>query len=58
VLALGLPDRFIEHGDPALLLAACGLDAAGIEAATRQRFATLFRAPQRVPHLQPVASNS
>lgn len=31
VLQLGLPDRFIEHGDPAKLLVACGLDAAGIE---------------------------
>jgi 1-deoxy-D-xylulose-5-phosphate synthase len=32
VLHLGLPDRFVEHGDPATLLARCGLDAAGIEA--------------------------
>ena len=31
VLTLGLPDAFIEHGDPAKLLALCGLDAAGIE---------------------------
>lgn len=30
-LNLGLPDRFIEHGDPAKLLSMCGLDAAGIE---------------------------
>ena len=28
VLHLGLPDRFVEHGDPALLLKQCGLDAA------------------------------
>ncbi len=28
---LGLPDRFVEHGDPQTLLARCGLDAAGIE---------------------------
>jgi 1-deoxy-D-xylulose-5-phosphate synthase len=27
---LGLPDEFIEHGDPKQLLADCGLDAAGI----------------------------
>jgi 1-deoxy-D-xylulose-5-phosphate synthase len=27
---LGLPDRFIEHGDPARLLAECGLDAAAL----------------------------
>ncbi len=30
-LRLGLPDRFIDHGDSALLLAELGLDAAGIE---------------------------
>ena len=30
VLLLGLPDRFIEHGDHAKLLASVGLDAAGI----------------------------
>ncbi|OYU30891.1 MAG: 1-deoxy-D-xylulose-5-phosphate synthase [Comamonadaceae bacterium PBBC2] len=39
VLQLGLPDVFIEHGDHAQLLAAQGLDAAGIEASIRQRFA-------------------
>jgi 1-deoxy-D-xylulose-5-phosphate synthase len=39
VLQLGLPDVFIEHGDPAQLLAAQGLDATGIEASIRQRFA-------------------
>ena len=38
VLQLGLPDEFIEHGDPAKLLALCGLDAAGIERAIVQRF--------------------
>jgi 1-deoxy-D-xylulose-5-phosphate synthase len=30
VLQLGLPDEFVEHGDPALLLAECGLNAEGI----------------------------
>ena len=39
VLHLGLPDDFIEHGDPAKLLAMQGLDAAGIEASVRARFA-------------------
>ncbi len=29
-LLLGLPDRFIEHGDPAKLLASVGLDGTGI----------------------------
>lgn len=37
VLQLGLPDAFIEHGDPAALLALQGLDAAGIEASIRAR---------------------
>jgi 1-deoxy-D-xylulose-5-phosphate synthase len=32
LLQLGLPDIFIEHGDPAKLLSMQGLDAAGIEA--------------------------
>ncbi|OYU75037.1 MAG: 1-deoxy-D-xylulose-5-phosphate synthase, partial [Burkholderiales bacterium PBB5] len=39
LLQLGLPDVFTEHGDPAKLLAGLGLDAAGIEAAVRKRFA-------------------
>ncbi|HJU71799.1 MAG TPA: 1-deoxy-D-xylulose-5-phosphate synthase [Paucimonas sp.] len=38
MLHLGLPDRFIDHGDAATLLAACGLDAKGIVASVRQRF--------------------
>jgi 1-deoxy-D-xylulose-5-phosphate synthase len=37
LLHLGLPDRFVEHGDPALLLKQCGLDANGILAAVRSR---------------------
>jgi 1-deoxy-D-xylulose-5-phosphate synthase len=41
VLHLGLPDTFIEHGDPVRMLAGCGLDAAGIEAAVRQRITLL-----------------
>ena len=32
-LLLGLPDRFIDHGDSAKLLSAVGLDAAGIQQA-------------------------
>ena len=42
VLQLGLADEFIEHGDPAKLLALQGLDAAGIEASIRHRFAALL----------------
>ncbi|HUJ01504.1 MAG TPA: 1-deoxy-D-xylulose-5-phosphate synthase [Usitatibacter sp.] len=37
VLMLGLPDRFVEHGDPAQLLADCGLDATGIAKSVRER---------------------
>ena len=37
VLQLGLPDYFVEHGDPALLLAQCGLDAQGILHSIRAR---------------------
>ena len=40
VLALGLPDVFIEHGDPAKLLALQGLDAAGIRQSIAARFGT------------------
>jgi 1-deoxy-D-xylulose-5-phosphate synthase len=41
LLQLGLPDVFIEHGDPAKLMSLQGLDAAGIEASIRARFAQL-----------------
>ena len=40
VLSLGLPDVFVEHGDPAKLMAMCGLDAAGIEQSIQKRFGT------------------
>ena len=42
LLQLGLPDAFIEHGDPARLLALQGLDAVGIEASVRDRFGDLI----------------
>ena len=38
VLSLGLPDHFIEHGDPARLLAMNGLDADGIATSIAARF--------------------
>jgi 1-deoxy-D-xylulose-5-phosphate synthase len=38
ILMLGLPDVFIDHGDPATLLSGVGLDAKGIAASIRQRF--------------------
>ncbi len=36
MLLLGLPDRFVDHGDPAKLLASLGLDAQGIESSIRK----------------------
>ena len=44
LLVLGLQDEFVEHGDPAKLLALQGLDAAGIERSIRTRFPDLLSA--------------
>lgn len=44
VLQLGLRDEFIEHGDPAQLLALQGLDAHGMEMAIHARFGALLAA--------------
>jgi len=41
LLRLGLPDRFIDHGEQSVLLADAGLDSAGIERSVRERFAHL-----------------
>jgi 1-deoxy-D-xylulose-5-phosphate synthase len=38
VLQLGLPDAFVDHGDPAQLLADCGLDVRGVVASVNARF--------------------
>jgi len=43
LLQLGLGDTFVEHGDPVRLMALQGLDAAGIQASIRQRFAALLK---------------
>ncbi len=51
VLHLGLPDQFVDHGDPALLLAHVGLDAKGIAAAVA---ASLDARPAR-PWAKPAA---
>jgi 1-deoxy-D-xylulose-5-phosphate synthase len=40
ILHLGLPDAFIEHGDPAKLMAMQGLDAVGIEQSIHQHWAS------------------
>ena len=53
LLMLGLPDKFIEHGDPAKLMALQGLDAAGIQASIEKRFPGL--AEQARPALKVVA---
>ena len=47
VMQLGLPDRFIDHGDPTAMLIECGLDKAGIVASVSERFRLLnsFAAP-------------
>ena len=42
LLSLGLLDEFIEHGDPIKLMALQGLDATGIEASIRKRFASVL----------------
>jgi 1-deoxy-D-xylulose-5-phosphate synthase len=39
VLQLGLPDRFVDHGDPARLLKECGLDVEGIHASIAAKLA-------------------
>jgi 1-deoxy-D-xylulose-5-phosphate synthase len=48
VLQLGLPDVFIEHGDPTVLMALQGLDASGIEAAVVKRFGALLNSARPV----------
>jgi 1-deoxy-D-xylulose-5-phosphate synthase len=45
MLMLGLPDAFVEHGDSQQLLADCGLDAAGIVRAVRERLNNAGRRP-------------
>ena len=41
VLQLGLPDVFVDHGDPAKLLSNIGLDAAGMQASIQRWMAGL-----------------
>ncbi|WP_044421692.1 1-deoxy-D-xylulose-5-phosphate synthase [Pseudomonas syringae group genomosp. 3] len=41
VLHLGLPDVYVEHAKPAQMLAECGLDVDGIEAAINERLALI-----------------
>ena len=39
VFQIGLPDTFVDQGDPALMLASVGLDVAGIESSIQQKLA-------------------
>jgi 1-deoxy-D-xylulose-5-phosphate synthase len=48
VLMLGLPDKFIDHGDPVKLLASVGLDGAGITASIKKRFDSAGDEPRLV----------
>jgi 1-deoxy-D-xylulose-5-phosphate synthase len=48
VLMLGLPDKFIDHGDPVKLLASVGLDGAGITASIKKRFDSTGDEPRLV----------
>jgi 1-deoxy-D-xylulose-5-phosphate synthase len=40
-LQLGLPDHFIDHGDPQVLMSQCGLDENGIEKSIRNYFTAM-----------------
>jgi 1-deoxy-D-xylulose-5-phosphate synthase len=42
LMQLGLPDRFVDHGEQAQLLRALGLDGSGIERSVRERFGDLL----------------
>ena len=58
LLHLGLADEFIEHGEHQKLLALQGLDAAGIEAAIRLRFAALALRESAPEGTEPAACES
>lgn len=47
VLQLGLPDRYVEHGNQSLMRAEVGLDAEGIEASIRAKMLALNIKPLR-----------
>lgn len=47
ILHLGLPDTFLDHASREQLLAECGLDADGLQAAIKKRWPELPHATQR-----------
>jgi 1-deoxy-D-xylulose-5-phosphate synthase len=55
VFHLGLPDRFIDHGDPSFLLAEAGLDAKGIAASITAHFGPNFGQFTAKPRVKPAA---
>jgi 1-deoxy-D-xylulose-5-phosphate synthase len=55
MLHLGLPDRFVDHGDPAWLLAQVGLDAKGIAASIDAHFGTQGGHYKDPPRVKPAA---
>jgi 1-deoxy-D-xylulose-5-phosphate synthase len=55
MLHLGLPDRFVDHGDPAFLLAQVGLDAKGIAASIDAHFGPHFGQYKAEPRVKPAA---
>jgi 1-deoxy-D-xylulose-5-phosphate synthase len=55
ILHLGLPDRFIDHGDPAYLLAQVGLDAKGIAASITAHFGRHTGQYKAEPRVKPAA---
>jgi deoxyxylulose-5-phosphate synthase len=54
VLHLGLPDAFVDHGDPAAQQAHCGLDAKGIATSILARFGA-WRAESAGASVTPIA---
>jgi len=49
VAIMGLPDQFVEHGDPVKLMSLCGLDAAGIEQTVRTRWPHMRASTEDMP---------
>jgi 1-deoxy-D-xylulose-5-phosphate synthase len=55
IFHIGLPDRFIDHGDPAFLLSQAGLDAKGIAASISAHFGPHFGQHKAGPRVKPAA---
>jgi 1-deoxy-D-xylulose-5-phosphate synthase len=45
ILNLGLPDQFLDHGVPSVMLAECGLDSTGIVASIKKYLSTAHSKP-------------